>query len=164
MSFPINHAPTPNRRRVFTGLLLMAAVGCSSGTPTGDVSGTVLLDGTPLPNAIVTFTPVAGGRSTIGTTDAAGHYTLAFRGEAGALLGEHKVSITSDSGSQAASVVGEASSDSDAYEQQAMGRGSADYNNATAQELVPAEYNTNTTLSCNVESGDNVFDFDLKSN
>ena len=61
-------------------MLLLAIAGCSGDPPTGAVTGTVILDGDPLPNAIVTFTPLAGGRSTIGTTDTTGTYTLGFRG------------------------------------------------------------------------------------
>ena len=145
-------------------MLLLAIAGCSGDPPTGAVTGTVILDGDPLPNAIVTFTPLAGGRSTIGTTDTTGTYTLGFRGSTGAPLGDHKVSIISGSDGSDATNLGEVSSDSEAYERQAMGSGSASYDSAATQELIPAEYNTNTTLTRTVEPGQNVFDFDLKSN
>jgi len=149
-------------RGIFSVIAVGRRVGCSGGVPTGAVTGTVTLDGEPLENAMVTFTPVGGGRSTVGTTDASGKYTLSFRGESGALLGEHKVSITSIPETQS-DFDSEASSDSDAYTRQATGGGAADYNSASTKEVIPEKYNTSTTLTASVQSGDNVFNFDLES-
>jgi hypothetical protein len=62
------------------------------------VSGTVTLDGKPIPNATVNFNPVDGkdaARASTGTTDANGRYSLrvVMTKEAGAVVGKHRVSI-----------------------------------------------------------------------
>lgn len=87
--------------RVLLLAVLAAAVatagGCSrSDRPAlGTVSGTVMLDGRPLANAAVRFTPVGKGRTSQGITDNAGRYRLAYlRDIAGANLGRHAVRIT----------------------------------------------------------------------
>ena len=81
-------------------LLLMVAVvafvGCGrSDLPElGEVHGTVTLDGAPLPNAIVNFTPKEAGRPSSGETDENGNYTLLYLVDVpGALVGEHTVLI-----------------------------------------------------------------------
>jgi hypothetical protein len=84
------------------GALLAGVVGCSSNAKVVPVSGTVTLDGKPLPNAHVAFQPVAEGASrnagsgSFGATDAAGHYTLnlADSGEPGVAVGKHRVEIS----------------------------------------------------------------------
>jgi len=83
------------------GTLLAGLVGCGSAAKVASVSGTVTLDGKPLPNAHVAFQPVAEGAShnvgqgSVGVTDAAGHYTLNLTdtGESGAAVGKHRVEI-----------------------------------------------------------------------
>lgn len=91
----------PCRSRV---LGLVAAVvscctlaGCGgANTPdTGNVSGVVTYNGAPLSDVMVTFVP-SNGRPASGPTDAAGKYTLStFGTDDGAVLGEHKITITS---------------------------------------------------------------------
>lgn len=138
-------------------------VGCGSGGPElGEVSGQVTMDDQPVPNAVVTFTPVDGGRPSTGATDENGNYTLAFGKQPGALVGTHKVSVTS------MSTAGETmdpnmSSDSDAYAKQAMGGSASDYDNATVEESIPAKYNTETILEYEVESGSNTINIELES-
>lgn len=116
---------------------LVATAGCGQGEPPplelGTVSGTVTLDGSPLPRAVVTFTPsVEGGRTSIGVTDAAGRYTLAYTQESkGANIGVHDVRIST------AALDG------------------------SPNERVPSKFNSQTTLSADVRSGENVFDFAL---
>jgi len=62
-----------------------------------DVSGTVTLDGQPLPGARVLFRPKQG-RPSAGITDDVGHYKLQYTAEKpGALPGEHSVIITTAS-------------------------------------------------------------------
>lgn len=151
-----------------TGVLsvaLLVLAGCGDSLNTGEVTGTVTLDGEPLDNAIVTFSPEAGGPSAIGRTDAQGNYELYRRGDPGAMVGTHKVRVTSVQEADAEEVPeeAEASSDSDAYMQQAMGTRPSAYNMAASQEKIPAKYNQDTTLVETVESGDNVINFDLTS-
>lgn len=78
---------------------VLPAVGCggsAEGTaPTAKVSGVVTHKGTPVPNASVVFTPT-GGRPANGVTDASGKFVLSTFGNAdGAVIGMHKVTITS---------------------------------------------------------------------
>jgi hypothetical protein len=78
--------------------LLVASLLIGCGGPdypeTIDVSGTVTLDGKPVPDAIVTFLPTDGRRSGTGYTDSSGHFTLTtFKPEDGAVPGAHAVAI-----------------------------------------------------------------------
>lgn len=83
------------------GLPIVLA-GCSQDTDGFSyqpASGSVLLDGTPLPNAEVTFVPVGSGlkvgRASVGTTDDEGHFELtSIDGIEGAVVGQHAVAIT----------------------------------------------------------------------
>ena len=121
-----------------TGLL----TGCSK-YKTGDVQGVITLDGQPLENATVTFSP-AQGRASVGQTDAEGRYRLRYtNAENGAEYGEHRVSITSAiQGVPAEGDVGGVE-----------GR----------RELLPARYHAETELVAEVKPGSNTFDFALES-
>lgn len=70
-----------NRQSVagfFVGSLLsLLATGCGSGYSLGTVTGTVTLDGKPLPQATVTFSR-GKGRTSVGTTDEQGRYKLLY--------------------------------------------------------------------------------------
>ena len=74
----------------FTGLLGVAA-GCGS-APTGPVmvpvTGTVTLDGKPLPQGVVTLLPSAGGRAPSATTDDQGKFQVE------SIAGDHKVAVS----------------------------------------------------------------------
>ena len=80
--------------------LLLFSAGCSK-QKIAPVSGRILLNGKPLTNASVTFTPVGGkdnmepGPSSAGKTDADGRYVLELIGQdgKGAMIGKHKVRI-----------------------------------------------------------------------
>lgn len=118
--------------------------GCGSSNPaTGEVEGTISLDGKPLDHATVTFQPT-DGRSSIGVTDSEGHYHLRFSAsEDGALPGEHTVMITT--------------------EQDATG-GEGDQPLVPArEELLPEKYTTKSELTATVKPGSNTIDFDLTS-
>ena len=137
----------------------LACVGCGeSGPPLGQVSGTVTMDGEPLANALVTFTPEAGGRGSMGKTDGNGKYELAFVDSKGALIGNHKVSVTTVQESSGSAT--EMSSDSPEYANQG---GPADYENATTKEAIPEKYNTKTELTFDVKAGSNTYDIPLES-
>ncbi|MHB8901481.1 MAG: carboxypeptidase-like regulatory domain-containing protein [Thermoguttaceae bacterium] len=139
-------------------LIAVACVGCGKGGPAlGTVSGTVTMDGKPLENALVTFTPAAGGRGSTGTTDASGKYELAFIDGKGALVGGHKVTVTSLPKAVAAV---EVSSDSPEYANQGS---SADYDSAAVNETIPAKYNTQSTLTFEVKPGPNTYDIPIES-
>jgi hypothetical protein len=75
--------------------IALFVLGCSEGGPEiVPVSGTVLLDGKPVSGAGVLFTPVADGPLATGTTDDQGRYSLTTGERAGAVPGEHQVTIT----------------------------------------------------------------------
>jgi len=143
----LNHLPTNFRAASFVFLLAFAAlsIGCAKppGPETAYVSGVVTLDGTPVPNAVINFTP-ANGRPSVGFTDANGEYELIYTASRqGALLGEHTVRIKS-------------------AESSGGGEGNAP-KIAASKESIPAKYNTKTELTAQVESGSNTIDFELKS-
>lgn len=125
------------RGALVVAVLLVA--GCGSRTKLGTVEGTVTLDGKPLPSAMVSFHPVQGGRQSFCRTDANGHFQLRYvANENGALIGKHKVTVTTACAEGAA----------------------AKYD----KEKVPARYqNTNTTLEKEVVSGANKIDLLLTS-
>jgi hypothetical protein len=113
-----------------------ALVGCSKSDrpPLGLVAGVVTLDGQPLPEALVLFTPDGPGRTSRALTDTAGRYELAYlRDIMGADLGHHTVRITTiidDNG---------------------------------GKERLPKRYHAKSTLEAHVEPGDNTLDFALTS-
>ncbi len=81
--------------------LLFLAAGC--GGNIASVSGRVTVDGEPLRNASVTFTPIAtgtqsAGPGSYGKTDADGRFTLKRidTDRPGAVVGKHRVIIASE--------------------------------------------------------------------
>lgn len=142
-------------------LALIAVAGCDSGPPTGDVTGTVTMDGKPLTNAIVSFVPQGGGQTAIGKTDSSGKYELYRRGERGALIGSHTIVITTVQ--EPAAAAPSISSDSDEYLKQAAGGNPSDYNQAIVKEPIPARYNKQSTLVMEVAAGENTIDLELTS-
>lgn len=85
--------------------IMCASVGCNSAAPglkTEEVEGLVTLDGAPVADATVTFTPVASGTGAMatGTTDASGKYRLTAvapgyspKPGSGTLPGEYNVGV-----------------------------------------------------------------------
>ena len=148
-------------------LALPLVVGCGGSIDVADVSGIVTLDGKPLDNAIVTFSPEDGGPSGIGRTDEKGYYELYRRGQPGAPIGTHKVMVTSvqqNTESAPSTPPEELTSDSPEYMEQALGGSRpSDYDQAITKEPIPAKYNSQTTLTKTVEPGDNVIDLELTS-
>lgn len=121
-------------------LLLLALLGCGPSYDVNSVTGIVTMDGAPLPNARVTFTPPQGRPST-GVTDASGRYELRYvRDTMGAEVGRHAVAITTEFVPPV-----------------------SDVETPTPPEKIPARYNTATTLSEEVQAGPNEIDFALES-
>ena len=103
----------------------------------GEVSGTVMLDGNPLPNANVLFYPTQGGRSSRAVTDESGAYTLSYNGTVqGAKVGPHVVSVSTQD-------------DDDESE--------------SSEEIVPEKYRKNSVLKFDVAAGENSIDLALES-
>jgi len=83
---------------VFLSLLVLSATlaGCGPQKPeTVKVRGLVSLDGKPVEDATVGFTPKDGGRPAMGTTDASGQFLLTtFAPGDGAIVGTHTVTVS----------------------------------------------------------------------
>jgi len=75
---------------------LVVLSGCGGSRNVGQVTGKVTLDGQPLPDALVTFSPTQeGGSSGLGKTDSTGAYSLTYSaGVSGAEIGENRVTIS----------------------------------------------------------------------
>jgi len=115
--------------------------GCGGRSDLGQVTGRVTLDGKPVADAAVEFTPTMEGSIATGRTDSSGEYSLMFsRDVAGASLGENVVRISTF--------------DVDYVE----GKGEV-----SIPERIPAKYNRNSELKVTVEPGRNRHDFDLVS-
>jgi len=132
------------------GLLAIAAcltllVGCG-GPVFYPVSGTVTLDGKPLPDATIVFQPQdkTKGHTSTGYTNTDGKYVLEYTERtAGTTECDYKVCITTY-------VNKEYGSDEEPI--------------PVIPERVPAKYNVETTLVAKVTPEQVVFDFDLDSN
>lgn len=140
------------------------AIGCGDGgPPLAPVKGKVTFYGKPYAKGIVTFSPVDGGPSATSATDDNGDYELWTSGKKGAVIGKHKVSVTTiieppkDSGPPP----GATSSDDPGYT--AFGNPS-DYKKVESakKEPIPAKFNKDTTLEKEVSSGSNSIDLELK--
>lgn len=118
--------------------LLVFLVGCG-GAQFGQVIGQVTLDGKPLKGITVRFED-AGGSATIAKADAEGKYVLRYSlDQTGAPVGKHKVTIFT------AAPVTEGTGD------------------RAPPEIVPAKYNTQSTLIHEVKPGSQVINFELSS-
>lgn len=105
------------------------------------VKGRITLKGKPVPLAKVIFIPKNGGQSSSGETGPNGDYELFFRyEEPGAELGKHTISVSTFEPQEVA----------DDGKRQG-GRA----------EMVPKQYNTESTLEREVVAGENVIDLEL---
>jgi hypothetical protein len=117
--------------------IAFSLIGCESGPELGAVTGLVTLDGQPVPDAFVTFTPKGPGRPSQTKTDAQGRFTLKFSGtREGALIGQHSVTVST------ADITDD-------------GR--------NIEEIIPAAYNRKGSVDVTVERGDNVINLELES-
>jgi hypothetical protein len=135
-------------RSIFIGSFLIFLSACSAGVKTAPVSGIVTLDGKPLANAHVAFQPTAttgksAGMGSAGVTDQNGAYMLRLSDsdQPGAVIGNHRVEIN--------------------LKQEADDR---DPKLRPPSKALPPQYNRQSTLEFNVESGGSAAaNFDLKS-
>ncbi len=126
-------------------LLLISVVvvaGCQpSGPPVGYVEGTITLDGSPLPDASVTYSLAAGGtRDAMTQTDANGHYVMEFSpSQKGAPIGLCHVVVTKTAPST--------KNPKDPEPDLVL--------------ITPKKYSLPGTLTADVKPGKNTFDFAL---
>jgi hypothetical protein len=121
---------------VAVGLL----IGCSGGSESGEVSGTVTYDGKPVEDGAINFFPSDGKSSTAGDVIKNGKYSAKK-----VPVGKMKVTI---SGSK---VVGKKKV-YDTKDSPEM---------PVTQELLPAKYNTASELTLDVKSGSNEKNWEL---
>ncbi|QDT63833.1 hypothetical protein V22_10580 [Calycomorphotria hydatis] len=126
-------------------LLLSCIVGCGRGDlpELTEVTGTITLDGNPVEEVDVMFSPVEEGRPSTSRTDADGHYRLYYSSDnAGAIIGNHMVSLSKIERRPAnTDTPGEFIED----------------------ELIPPQYMEDGSLTAKVQDGGNVFNFELVS-
>lgn len=138
--------------------LLAAIPACGGGAiKTEGVTGVVTLDGEPLPNATVYFTPVdkaSGAQQSVGRTNEAGEYklqTLLGAADAGTTPGDYVVTIDCvdevETGNMTTNDDGE-----EVPEMEEVQRAPARYLNAET-----------SGLTATVVKGSNTFNFDLTS-
>jgi len=123
---------------MFAAVLALIPTGCGGSAdrpPLGQVHGRVTLDGKPLAKVAVVFQPVDGpGRQSSAVTDANGDYVLKYiRDDLGATVGKNSVRISKQKGHD------------------------------LETETVPLKYNQQTTLTVDVQPGENEIPFDLTS-
>lgn len=129
-------------------LALVCAVGCgsSSGLEKVVVSGTVTLDGQPIPNGEIRFIPAPGTTGPVsGGPIKDGAYVA--KGKGGVPLGEHVVEIK-------------------AYRARAKGPGqsaSTDPEGGAAEQYLDKRYNEQTTLKATISADTETQDFQLTS-
>ncbi|MCA8982594.1 MAG: hypothetical protein R3C12_09345 [Planctomycetaceae bacterium] len=142
--FPLAHRTV----LCFSALLLVAGIwGCGGGEriPTAVVSGNVTWEGAPLEKGVIQFhpdqdalgKPLAG--QAVETTIENGAYKL--EANSGAVVGKNRVIIT------ATKVVGKYKADGVEVDK--------------VEQILPAKYNSETTLFIEVKSGVNEQNFDL---
>ncbi|HEY4262438.1 MAG TPA: carboxypeptidase-like regulatory domain-containing protein [Schlesneria sp.] len=94
---------------VLSAVIVCFSLGCggSDGPKLGDVTGTITMNGSPVPGLNITFIPQDKGSPSYGGTDENGKYRLLFnQHRSGAQLGKHDVVIknrepeTDDSGNR----------------------------------------------------------------
>ncbi|WP_339733387.1 carboxypeptidase-like regulatory domain-containing protein [uncultured Gimesia sp.] len=128
-----------SRKPVWCLVALLGISGCFGGGESlpelAEVTGTINLNGSPLPGASVVFLPKEGG-SAFALTDANGKFELMYNQDtAGAVLGSYTVKVSKEKNPE-----------------------------EPGMDLVPKKYNEMTTLTAEVKSGaENDFQFDLSS-
>lgn len=118
----------------------IAATGCNRDPAAGEVQGTVTLDGTPVENGTIRFTPIEGLTGTAGGTISKGQFAVVVP------VANHRVQISAiqlPPGTKAPSR-------------------HSDGNYSTI-EIIPAKYNASSELTLDVKAGVNKKSWDLKS-
>ena len=135
---------------LFLMLLLSTANGCGeTGPDRAEVQGKVTFDGTLVESGTIGFVPIEGAVGPVtGGAISGGAYHLAE--SEGPVIGPHRVEIraTRKTGQQVKA--GEGADDPDAMVDE-------------IEMFIPANYNSQSTLTADVQPGANEFNFDLKS-
>jgi hypothetical protein len=117
-------------------------------------SGTVKLDGQPLPNAVVTFEAPQNGTQSYAMTDTSGNYRLQFDSKMPGVTPGQKVVKISTTRKILGLNQSEGGGETDPATEPKADR---------SQEIVPERYNRKSKLIVDVEPSRTVYDFDLES-
>ena len=148
---------------VLAWICLLFTAGCGGVAPTADyskvtllsVSGSVTLDGNPLPAAVVTF-DAEDGQFSYGLTDSNGKFSLQFdSAKNGVTPGKKTVRI-----STTRKILG-LNTKEEGGSEEVGGEGESAKASAHPTELVPTRYNKKSELSVEVSFGKTHFDFPL---
>ena len=129
---------------VYCSLLIMTFLGCSSGEVFYPISGAVTVDEQPLKKGVITLFPVGAG-TTVGGEILEGRFSLPV--DKGPSVGKYRVEIV-------------------AFKSSGKKEFDVDLNKQIDVEVqyLPAKYNTNSVLDCEVtKGGKNEFEFKLSS-
>jgi hypothetical protein len=135
--------PIASIRPIFVSLVaaLILVVGCKRPPTSGDVRGTVTLDGKALEDGTIRFTPIDGKGGTAGGMIKDGQFAFS------APIAKHRVEIS------ATRMTGGRTTPADRH---------SDAVEAVV-DLIPEKYNTQSELTLDVKGGLNEPRFDLKS-
>jgi hypothetical protein len=141
----------PNRTLLvlIAGVIATQVASCGqSGPELADVTGTITLDGQPLPKVGVVFRPAGPGASpAYGGTNKEGKYTLLFsRDSKGAMPGEYEVDL-----------------EVTRYTKAEIEQMKAEGNEPPPPATIPKKYRQPGSLKATVKSGPNTIDFALES-
>lgn len=152
-------------RSISAVALFIAVSGCSM-KPQSDygkvelltVTGTVTLDGEPLPEAVVTFEDTEFGAFSYGMTDAAGFYRLQFdSNKSGCTPGTKRVEV-----STTRKILGLNTEEEGAAPEGEEG-GDGGPSKASSSERVPAKYNKESELIVEVTADKSDYPLELSS-
>lgn len=134
-----------------TLILNLSGCGSASDRPElGLVTGRITLDGAPLSNIAVVFSP-DNGRPARGKTDSDGHYELTYIGNTpGCKVGHNRVEIAPNEEGE------EDAEDADDTENVGAAKPLK-----SGKPTIPARYNIKSELEADVQPGENTFDFQL---
>lgn len=133
-----------------------------------EISGTVTMDDQPLPKVAVFFHDRPNRVYSYGVTDDNGRYTLMFDSrKTGVMPGEKEIEITSTKNPAASPVDSTAESGSEeTAAEETEGNETEDGEvkaGARRSEIIPAKYNTASTLKFTVTESNSAVDFKLES-
>lgn len=118
----------------------LLTLGCNRGPAVGTLKGSITIDGQPVDGGIVRFVPVNGESQPADSRVDAGTYSVTMP------VGEKKIEVFWAKSLTGAKAVDTASQGSEQIVQ-----------------MIPAKYNTQTTLTHTIEKGEHVQDFVLTS-
>jgi hypothetical protein len=143
---------------------VLVSTGCEPGGysgPTGTVSGTVTLNGQPVPQGCTVAVISDAGHTASGRVGAGGQYSLSVVGEGGKMsaipAATYKVCVTPPAGA-------ETSGDYDQMMEQSASGGGQAAEAPAQEEIIPAAFQTTATsgLSYQVEEGQQTIDIELE--